>query len=217
MRSIFHISCLQDELTFLLEGPLTFTLKCKFLQRKRETICITVTTDNVENKWILDLNVRSIDNHFEELETLIESFGVNKTTLVCCSETWMADSSTEDLYVLDNFAPMKFPPGKTRNEGVAIYVHESLSFETIEIDIRIDLNYIAFSCTNLKEKFISFCLYNPFGQWTILLGAIRSSAGKLLSDEQLFFCWWHEYRSTWNFCDCSKYLTSLKLNGWIKV
>ena len=38
----------------------------------------------------------------------------------------MVESSTGDLYVLDNYAPMKFQPGTTRNEGVAIYVHESL-------------------------------------------------------------------------------------------
>ena len=64
----------------------------------------------------------------------------------------MVESSAGDLYVLDNCAPMKFQPGKTRNEGVAIYVHESLSFELIEIDIGIDLNYIAVSCTNLKKE-----------------------------------------------------------------
>ena len=94
--------------------------------------------------------MRSIDNHFEELETLIESFGVNKRSLVCCSETWMVESTAGDLYVLDNHAPMKFQPGKTRNEGVAIYVHESLSFELLEFDIGIDLNYFAINCTNLK-------------------------------------------------------------------
>ena len=96
--------------------------------------------------------MRSIDNHFEELETLIESFGVNKPSLVCCSKTWMVESSAEDLYVLDNYAPMKFQPGKTRNEGVAKYVHESLSFEIIEFDAGIDLNYIAISYTNLKKR-----------------------------------------------------------------
>ena len=106
--------------------------------------------------------MRSIGNHFEELETLIESFGVNKTSLDCCSETWMVESSAEDLYVLDNYAPMKIQPGKTINEGVAIYVHESLSFEILEFDIGIDLNYIAISCTNLmKEKINVVCLYNP--------------------------------------------------------
>ena len=77
--------------------------------------------------------MRSIDLHFEELETLVEYFGVNKLSVVCCSETWMVESSTEDFYVLDNYALMKFQPGKHRNEGVAIYVHESLSFEIKEL------------------------------------------------------------------------------------
>ena len=126
MGSRFHISCLQDELTFLLGGPLAYTLKLKKLQRKPEENCKTVTSNSVEIKWILHINVRSIDNHFKELETLIESFGANKPSQVCCSETWMVESSAEDLYVLNNYAPMKFQLEKTRNEGVAIYVHESL-------------------------------------------------------------------------------------------
>ena len=130
--SRFHISCLQDELTFLLGGPLTYTLKRKKLKCKCEEFCKTVPSDNVENEMILLLNVKSIDLHFEELETLIGTFGVTKPSLVCCFETWMIESSAEDLYVLDNCAPMKFQPGKTSNEGVAIYVHESLSFEIIE-------------------------------------------------------------------------------------
>ena len=67
MGSRFHISCLQDELTILLGGPLIYTLKREKLQRKREKICKSVTSDNVVNEWILHLNVRSIDIHFEEL------------------------------------------------------------------------------------------------------------------------------------------------------
>ena len=106
-------------------GTPTYTLKRKKLQRTCEKICETVTSDNVDNNWSLHLNVRSIDLHVEELETLIEYFGVNKPSLVCCSETWMVEPSAEDLYVLDNYEPMKFQPGKTRNEAVAIYIHES--------------------------------------------------------------------------------------------
>ena len=65
---------------------------------------------------------------------------------------WMVESSAEDLYVLDNYAPMKFQPGKTRNDGVAMYLHASFSFEIIELDN---------NCTNQKrEKNIVICLYN---------------------------------------------------------
>ena len=56
---------------------------------------------------------------------------------------------------------MNFYSGKTRNEGVEIYVHESLSFEIIECDIGFDLIYIAISCTNLKkEKLNVVCFCN---------------------------------------------------------
>ena len=77
MGSRFHISCFQDELTFLFEGILTYTLKHDKLEHKREEICKTVTSDNVENEWILHLNVRLINLHFEESKTFIESFWVN--------------------------------------------------------------------------------------------------------------------------------------------
>ena len=51
-------------LTFLLGGPLTYTIRRKKLQRKLEEICKNVTTDKVKNEWILHLNVRSIELHF---------------------------------------------------------------------------------------------------------------------------------------------------------
>ena len=63
MGSRFHISCLQDELTVLLGGPLTYAVKRIILQRKQEEICKTVIPFNVKNEWILPLNVRSIDLH----------------------------------------------------------------------------------------------------------------------------------------------------------
>ena len=56
---------------------------------------------------------------------------------------------------------MKIQPGKT-TDGVTIYVHESLSFEIIDFDNGIKLNYITISCTDLiKEKINAVCLYNP--------------------------------------------------------
>ena len=113
------------------------------MQRKCDNTHNTETSDNVGNEWILHLNVRSIDCHFEGLETLIQSFGVNKPSLVCCSETWMTELSAENLYALDNYAPLKFQPGETRTGGVAIFLHESLCFESIEIENGIDLNYLA--------------------------------------------------------------------------
>ena len=108
----FHISCLQDDCTILLGGPLTYTLKRKKIQRERDKISKTVTSDNVGNECILQLNGRSIDLHIEELETLREPFGIKKPSLVCCSETWMVESQAEDLCDLNKYAPMKFQPEK---------------------------------------------------------------------------------------------------------
>ena len=46
----------------------------------------------------------------------------------------MVESSAEDFFVLETFAPLKFQPGKTRNKGVAIFVHESQFFQKIEFE-----------------------------------------------------------------------------------
>ena len=110
--------------------------KCK--QRKRENICKTVSSDKVENEWILHQNVRPIDNHFQEMESLIETFGVNKPYRVCCTETWVVESSAEDLYVLDYYAQLKLQLGKCKNEGVAVYFLESLCFEIIDFETASD-------------------------------------------------------------------------------
>ena len=64
----------------------------------------------------------------------------------------MVESTAEEPYVLDNYAPMKIQPEKARNDGLKIYVHESLSSEIIEFGTGIDLNYTAICCTNLKKE-----------------------------------------------------------------
>ena len=57
---------------------------------------------------------------------------------------------------------MKFQPGKTKNEGMAIYVHKPLFSKIKEFDNRIDLNYSAISCTKLKkEKIDVVCSNDP--------------------------------------------------------
>ena len=68
---------------------------------------------------------------------------------------------------------MKFQPGKTRNEVVAIYVNGSLSIDIIEFDTENDKYHIAISCTNLnKEKNeCSLFVQIPFGQKRVLHGA----------------------------------------------
>ena len=83
---------------------------------------------------------------------MIEYFGVNKPSLVCCFEKWNVESSAEDLYVLDTYAPKNFHPWKTRTEGVSQYTSMSHSFKITEIDTGIDLNYIVISCTNLNKQ-----------------------------------------------------------------
>ena len=59
---------------------------------------------------------------------------------------------------------MEFDPGSTRNEGVAIYVHEALYFEPLDLSLRtdffLDLNRTEVNATTKnKESFTVVCLY----------------------------------------------------------
>ena len=146
----------------MLGGPLAYKLKRKKSKPKHKN---NLKEQSVENEWIFHLNIRSIDYNFEELETHIDTFRENKPCIICLSETWMTESSDKNAYALESYAPMEFDPGSTRNEGVAIYVHESLAFELLELNIQKDsipdLNYTGVNCTaRNKEKFTVVCLYN---------------------------------------------------------
>ena len=149
----------------MLGGPLAYKLKRKKSKPKHKN---NLKEQSFGNEWIFHLNIRSIDYNFEELETHIDTFRENKPSIICLSETWMTESSDKNAYALESYAPMEFDPGSTRNEGVAIYVHESLAFELLELNIQKDsipdLNYTEVNCTaRNKEKFTVVCLYNsPF-------------------------------------------------------
>ena len=148
--------------TFLLGGPLAYKLKRKKSKPKHKN---NLKEQSVENEWIFHLNIRSIDYNFEELETHIDTFCENKPSSICLSETWMTESSDKNAYALESYAPMEFDPCSTRNEGVAIYVHESLAFELLEPNIQKDsipdLNYTGVNCTaRNREKFTVVCFYN---------------------------------------------------------
>ena len=116
----------------MLGGPLAYKLKRKKSKPKHHN---NLKERSVENEWIFHLNIRSIDHNFEELETLIDTFRENKPSIICLSETWMTESSDKNAYALESYAPMEFDPGSTRNEGVAIYVHESLAIELLKLNI----------------------------------------------------------------------------------
>ena len=126
----------------MLGGPLAYKLKRKKSKPKHKN---NLKEQSVENEWIFHLNIRSFDYIFEELEMHIDTFRENKPSIICLSETWTTESSDKNAYALESYAPMEFDPGSTRNEGVAIYVHESLAFELLELNIQKDsipdLNY----------------------------------------------------------------------------
>ena len=64
----------------------------------------------IGNEWTFHLNRRSIDYHFEELGMLLDTFCENRLSNICCSLTWMTESSVTCAYSLESYAPTKFEP-----------------------------------------------------------------------------------------------------------
>ena len=103
------------------------------------------------------MNIKSLDYHFEELEIPNDTFRENKPTFIRCSETWMVEYSASSAFSLEVYAAMEIETGSTRNESVAIYVHELFYLEPLELSVQTesfpDLNYTGVICTKKnKEK-----------------------------------------------------------------
>ena len=108
---------------------------------------------------------------------------------------------------------MKIQPGKTINKGEASYVHEPL-FEIIETDTGINLNYIAFCCTNLKKEKINVVVYTiPLWPMTkTSWGTSKFFFKFVVRRATLFFVGDMNINLLGTSAIGNKYLNSLKLN-----
>ena len=105
------------------------------------------------------MNIRSLENHFDDLMMFIEDQNLNKPSVICLTETWLPDDSTLSLFEIPEYHRLISHAGSNRNSGAGIYVHESLRYQVAEFHE--SLPAVAVKFTNAsKHCFIVACVYN---------------------------------------------------------
>ena len=113
---------------------------------------------STENDWIMHINIRSIRQNFDELVVYINALK-SKPSIICLSEAWISKDFNCDLFKLNEYSPMLYKHGKSRNEGVILYIHQTLTYD--EEEIHSSMNIVGAKCvTQNNESFLVFCLYN---------------------------------------------------------
>lgn len=77
---------------------------------------------------ILYLNVRSLPNHYLELETLIND--TNHPEIILLTETWL-NSTNLDLYGFDSYIHTSSIRTNKLGRGVSIFSHKNIKFEIL--------------------------------------------------------------------------------------
>ena len=49
------------------------------------------------------MNIRSLENHFDDLMMFIEDQKLNKLSVICLTETWLSDDSTLSLFEIPEY------------------------------------------------------------------------------------------------------------------
>ena len=68
------------------------------------------------------MNIRSLENHFDNLMMFIEDQKLNRPSVICLTETWLSDDSTLSLFEIPEYHRLFLNAGVNRNSGAVIYV-----------------------------------------------------------------------------------------------
>ena len=101
----------------------------------------------------MHVNIRSISQNFDDLVVYIDSLP-NKPSVICLSEAWINDDFDSDVYKIPAYSPSIFDPGKCRNDGVVMFVHNTITFDEEQIDST--LNIVGAKCVTQNRDF--FCI-----------------------------------------------------------
>ena len=105
------------------------------------------------------MNIRSLENHFDDLMMFIEDQQLNKPSVLCLTETWLSDDTTFSLFEIPEYHRLISHAGFNRNSGAGLYVHKSLRYQVVEFHE--SLPAVAVKCTNAsKDCFMVACVCN---------------------------------------------------------
>ena len=102
------------------------------------------------------MNIRSLENQFDDIMMFIEDQKLNKPSVLCLTETWLSDDSTLSLFEIPEYHRLISHAGISRNSGAGIYVHKSLHYKVVEFHE--SLPAVTVKCTNASKKLFFGCM-----------------------------------------------------------
>ena len=88
----------------------------------------------------------------------MKNFAKNNPSIICLSETWLIEQIDKNLFVLKEYSPIFYHNGSSRNDGVGIYLQESLKVQQLNVSHDL-LNLVVVKFTNvMKESYIVLCI-----------------------------------------------------------
>lgn len=117
--------------------------------------CGNMNIKKIDDLTVIYLNARSIKNKLDEIEILLNE--VNNVSALVVSETWMTKEE-EKYFNLPGFSAV-FASRKKRGGGVAIFIKDSIEYNTIKIINQENWSYILVYMHSYKKYIGS--IYNP--------------------------------------------------------
>ena len=71
--------------------------------------------------WLLDLNIRSLSNQFQELVSLIQEYTVTPIA-ICLSETWLKSIPDSSMFKLQGYQKPLSVARVNKASGVVAYI-----------------------------------------------------------------------------------------------
>ena len=99
---------------------------------------IELLTNQPKSAIVLSLNCQSLNAKYDSLKCYLDMFNRNNSNIyaVTLQETWLSADSDVSLFQLENFNFIYKGKSCSAHGGVAIYLHKSLRYEILELNIQ---------------------------------------------------------------------------------
>ena len=115
-----------------------------------------LSDDKYENLSVLHLNIRSINENFENFKMFLSNLNFS-FRIICFSETWWNDSNVDNSnYELPNYISVHQIRNHYKEGGVSVYIHKNFEFK-VRNDLSInskDIESIDVELLYKEEHFI---------------------------------------------------------------
>ena len=110
------------------------------------------------NNRIMHLDMRSKSYKFYDSVVYLDTLQ-HEPLVNCRCEKWTIDNFEKEIYNLPDCCPLTFKEGKCSNNGVAIFVYNTTTFDREQK--KFTLNIVGDKCVSQnQETFLVFCFHN---------------------------------------------------------